>query len=333
MATKIISITTNLSRFGGAQKVLMDVHEGIRDVYDAKIIGFQKFETLHPSYGIQASEYVRLTNPFYLNDKILIVHARNVMAIIMVLKRVFFLNTQILYVAHNVYGNHRNVSFFPRNIISISKKVTENLLGYFKLKNRNIQLIYNGIKDDAPLYPGKPYRENNKIIILYSARVNEVKRQLQIVDQLADKLDPAIEIHFAGAGPDFEQLSKVCAGSNNFKALGFIKNIHEVVSNADYLMLFSVQEGLPISLIEGVMHGKPLLVNDVGGNLEIGVPGFNGIELKEDWSLLADTLNSLVLISPDEYATMSRQSRAHYENMFTYQNMVTNYLSALKAME
>ena len=330
---EVLSITTNLGRFGGAQNVLMDVHRGIKDTYKAKILGFQRFDDLLPKYGIKESEYVRFTDPFYLNNKILIVHARNVMALIMVLKKVFFLNTKILYVAHNVFDTHRKFSFFPDNIISISKKVTENLLGFFNLKDRNIQLVYNGIKDERIAHPSRRYRDGNKIIILYSARVNEVKRQLQIVDQLLGKLHSSIEIHFAGSGTDYPRLSKKCEGSLNFKALGFVENMPELVANADYLMLYSTQEGLPISLIEGAMNGKPLLVNDVGGNLEIGVPGLNGFELSEEWETLADTLNKLVYLSPDEYFQMCQHSRTRYEQMFTYKNMIDSYLKVISTLE
>ncbi|WP_183558398.1 glycosyltransferase family 4 protein [Mucilaginibacter sp. SP1R1] len=331
-STEVISVTTNLGRFGGAQKVLMDVHEGLRTEYDAKILGFQDFRDLHPKYGIRSSEYIRFNNPFYLNNKILIVHARNVMAFIMVLKRLFFLNTKILYVSHNVYHNHRRISFFPDDIISISQKVTGNLLDYFKLKNRRVRLIYNGIRDEV--FPARrSYREDGRIVILYSARVNAVKRQLELVERLSGKLHPGLSIQFAGSGPDYEVLKEKCSGTENFMALGFVENVHELVSHADYLMLFSVQEGLPISLIEGIMHGKPLLVNDVGGNFEIGIPGLNGIALEEDWDVLAETLNGLISLPATTYSRMSRHSRERYETMFTYDDMVANYLNVIRELE
>jgi len=333
MALKIISITSDLDHFGGAQKVLLDVHEGLKRKYDAQILGFQKFEDLHPKYQIQESEYIKFCNPFFLNDKLLIVHARNVMAFIVVIKRLFFLNTKILYVAHNVYSTHKNISFFPDNLISISKKVTDNLITYFKLKNRKITLIYNGIKDEGKKNSAPAFRKNNKITILYSGRVNDVKRQLQIVDNLKNKLHPDIEIHFAGTGPDYDELVEKCRDTTNFKSLGFVENVNELVIQADFLMLFSIQEGLPISLIEGAMHGKPLLVNDVGGNLEIGIPGVNGIELSDDWESLASTLNKLLTLSQEEYLQMSQNSRSRYEQMFTYENMITNYVEIIEAMQ
>jgi glycosyltransferase involved in cell wall biosynthesis len=330
MTTEILSLTVDMDHFGGAQKVMMDVHNGIKTKFNAKVLGFNKFQDLHPKYNIKQDEYVRFTNPFYLNNKVLIVHSRNIMAIIMIVKWVFLLNTRILYVHHNVYSTLKWASFFPKDIISISQKVTENLLGYFNLKKRNIELIYNGIKDEGNDEVGN--NKNDKIIILYSARINSVKRQLQLVDFLAGKLHPSIEIHFAGTGPDFDQLNEKCKGLENFKVLGFVNNTKEVILNSHYLMLFSIQEGLPISLIEGAMYGKPLLVNDVGGNIEIGLPGKNGIKLSEDWNDLPEMLNSLVLIDSQEYKTKCIYSRERYKEMFTYDKMISNYCKRLETM-
>ena len=200
------------------------------------------------------------------------------------------------------------------------------------MQDRKINLIYNGIADtsstDLPLL----FKKRKKISIVYSARVNDVKRQLLIVDHLKNKLHKDIEIQFAGKGPDFEVLEAKCKNTANFKALGFVENVDELVKQADFLMLFSTQEGLPISLIEGIMHGKPLLVNDVGGNLEIGVPNFNAIELRENWDSLADTINSIAELTVADYQRMSTNSRKHYEKMFTYNTMVSAYVRLIDAI-
>ncbi|QEC79472.1 glycosyltransferase family 4 protein [Mucilaginibacter ginsenosidivorax] len=332
MALEILSTTSDLNEYGGAQKVLLDLHNGIKHKYNCKILGFIEFEKLHPKYGIRQAEYVKFANPFYLNNKILLVHARNIMALIMVIKRMFFLNTRIVYIAHNVYNTHKHFSFFPCDIVSISKKVTHNLLNYFNLKNRKITLIYNGVKDQGDANPVVTFKKQQTIRILYSARVIDVKRQLLIVNQLKGKLHPDIQIVFAGKGPDYDQLVEKCSDATNFKALGFVEHVDELVKQVDFLMLFSTQEGLPISLIEGIMHGKPLLVNDVGGNLEIGVPNFNGIELTDDWNELADKINSIVDLSVENYQLMSQNSRKHYEAMFTYNVMIDNYIKLIDSL-
>jgi glycosyltransferase involved in cell wall biosynthesis len=128
------------------------------------------------------------------------------------------------------------------------------------------------------------------------------------------------------------QLVEKCRDSQNFKALGFIEDINSLANEIDYFMLCSEREGLPICLIEATMQGKPILANDVGGNLEICMPGKNGIFLDSPGNL-ASILNGLLSISDDEYIRMCQNSRAHYEATFKYDQMIAGYLSILNQMQ
>ncbi|WP_300599204.1 glycosyltransferase family 4 protein [Niabella sp.] len=323
---KVISITTNLSRYGGAQKVLMDVHNGLKGQFNCLVTGRQAFEQLHPKYQIAAEEYI-LFHPRVLKNNIVLVHARNLIPFIVFLNKLLRLNARVIYISHNVYRTYRRLTFFPENIVSISQKVTQNLENYFKVKGKKITLIYNGIRDTAgiPEAAGRQYKQQDAIKILYPARVNQVKRQLQIVNRLKDKIAANIEIHFAGAGEDLEALKQCCDGLPNFKVLGFVNDMERLIPGYDYLMLYSVQEGLPIALLEGIMHGKPLLVNDVGGNLEIGVPQFNAIRLEDGWEGLGTQINGLNDVTGLQYAEMAANSRSHFLARFQYGQMIKEY--------
>ncbi|AMJ67853.1 hypothetical protein AXW84_22355 [Hymenobacter sp. PAMC 26628] len=156
---------------------------------------------------------------------------------------------------------------------------------------------------------------------------------MYLVDCLKDNLRPEIQIHFAGAGDDFDELLEACKDSKNFVALSFIENMNDLIPEYDYLMLYSVQEGLPLSLIEGISHGKPLLVNDVGGNLEIGIPGFNCFELDECPDSFIKQINNLVEVDKDKYYQYSINSRKHYLDNFTYPVMIEKYRHLIDNLE
>lgn len=327
----ILSVITSLRVYGGAEKILLDVHNGLKEKFPCKIIGFQNFADLHPKLNIKRPEYIEFVNPFILRNKIIIVHARNIIPFIVLMNRFLLLNITIIYVSHNVYSSFKHFTFLPKIIVSISNKVTQNLIEYFKINNKKIRLIYNGLEDCNSINNENYHQyKANKIRILYSARINSVKRQLDLVHSLTDLLLPQIEIHFAGIGEDYDELVKYCGENSSFVALGFVENIHSIIPHYDYLMLYSLQEGLPLSLIEGAMHGKPLLVNDVGGNLEIGVPGFNGFELSENSEILISQLNSLIRVSEEEYQLYARNSRHRYEEMFTKEKMIAQYVALIE---
>ena len=328
---QIVSITTNLTRYGGAQKVLLDLHNGLKSKFDCKIVGFQDFDQLHPKYGIKKPEYEKLSYSS-LQNKIIIVHARNVIPIIVALNTFLFLKSKIVYVSHNVYSTHKYFTFFPKTIVSISNKVTENLINYFGVKSDRINLIYNGIEDKYPLNHTHIYKQDGILKILYPARVNSVKRQLQIVNVLKDQLNEQVQIHFAGTGDDLDELHKICSSSKNFKALGFVENLESKLLNYDYVMLYSTQEGLPLSLLEGIMCKKPLITNNVGGNWEIGVPGFNGVGLNEDWNMLAQQVNDLLDVDENQYKLMSDRSRNLFLQKFKLEKMIENYSDLIKSL-
>lgn len=47
---EVLSIVTNISRYGGAQKVMMDIHHGLKGQLSSKILSLQAFDTVHPQY-------------------------------------------------------------------------------------------------------------------------------------------------------------------------------------------------------------------------------------------------------------------------------------------
>ena len=97
-------------------------------------------------------------------------------------------------------------------------------------------------------------------------------------------------------------------------------------------MLFSKNEGLPLTLIESCMYGKPLLTNNVGGNLEILEDGGNGYKLSEFTNLHLE-LNKLKNISPKQYENIAINARETFLSKFTYSQMIARYQDVLKSFD
>lgn len=325
----VFSVGTNLINFGGAQKVMVDVHNGIKEEFEAKVLGFGLFAKIHPAYMMDSSEYIRLINPLLLKNSTVLIHARSLTTLFFFLNHIFRLNLKVVYVSHNLYEDKRFFTFLPATVVSISEKVTENLRNYFRVSSERIVKIPNGIVDCAPSMSST--LDKNQVVILYSARVNSVKRQVDLVKNLKDKINSNIKIIFAGTGPDFVELVSVIGDSENFEAHGFTDDISTLIDQSHYCLLFSRKEGLPISLMEGARAGKPLIVNDVGGNLEIGLVGKNALRA-DTWAELIRTLNNLPDVFSETYDIMSLNSRKIYESNFRYENMIKKYTSLIKSL-
>lgn len=326
---KIFSFNSELTKVTGVQKVLLDIHRAVKEEYDAKIVGTVPYELVDPNLKIARKEYVRFKNPFMFRKSIVIVHERKFLLMFWLLNHVLFQRIKLVYIHHNVFYSHRRLSVMPKTVIAISDEGVENLKTYFRVPARNIHKIYNCVIDVHP--KPRTYRSLDTITLLYPARINKVKRQIEVYRHLKDELDKRIRIVFVGEGPYLSDLRQEIDGDERFVSLGFRSDVIELLQQCDYMMLFSSQEGLPITLIEAAMCGTPIVCNNVGGNCEIAIDGKNAFVVN-DWDELIHQLNSLFGVSSETWLHMSKSSRKIFEERFTFEKLKSNYLALLNTL-
>lgn len=323
---KLFSFNSELNKVTGVQKVLLDIHQAVKDMYEAKIVGTMPYRQINKNHGITESEYLRFKNPFMFYNSIVIVHERKFLLMFWLLNHLLFQRIRLVYVHHNLFNDHRLLSVMPKTVVSISERTTRNLIEFFRVPPQNIHKIYNCVKDKRP--SRRTYRINDKITLVYPARINQVKRQDEVYKQLKGKIDKKIQILFAGEGPNYQALKSLVGEDEQFKCLGFVNDIIGLLQQSDYMMLFSSKEGLPITLIEAAMCYTPIVCNDVGGNCEIARNGQNAF-VANDWEELIRTVNRLPTLDATTYMYMANRSREIYEQNFTFEKFKNNYLNLL----
>lgn len=325
----IFSFDNHLMLLTGAHRVLVDIHNALRDEFHSVIVGTIPYDKVNPVLGIEKGDYIQLKSVFQLRNSILFLHQRRWAVLFNVLNKILFLHSTVIYVHHNILKGHKKKSLFPDHIITISDSCVQNLTEYFGVPLSRIIKIHNAVPDISPA-EHRPW-QGGKIKILYPASISHVKRQLQIYGHLKNHLSQDIEIIFAGSGEEYEKLNNLTRHDPRFTCLGFVENIKELLANVDYCMLFSEYEGLPIALIEATMMGVPIICNDVGGNLEVAKNGYNAL-ICNNWSQLISCLDSLQRISLDEYSLLSRNSRLHYLENFTYDRFKESYINYIRKL-
>lgn len=326
---KIFSIDFQLYKVTGVEEVMLDIHHAVQDEYEAKIVGNLPFDKVRPEHAIQKEEYVQFKNLFMFYQSIVIVHERRLLILFWLLNHVLFQNIKIVYVHHNLFHDHRLTTLLPKTIVAIADRGIENLTQFFGAPLRNIHKIYNCVADEYNEPHRMIYRE--QVTLLLPGRINDQKQQLEIVRRLSGKLDLRIKVLFAGDGPQLEELRAACAGNESFEVLGFRNDVKELLKKVDFMLLFSVHEGLPITLIEATMLGMPIVCNDVGGNSEICHNGENGWVLN-NWDELIMTLNNLPSMTDEQYKRMCDKSRQIYCNNFTYDVFKQKYLDLIASL-
>ncbi|WP_026280859.1 MULTISPECIES: glycosyltransferase family 4 protein [unclassified Thioalkalivibrio] len=138
----------------------------------------------------------------------------------------------------------------------------------------------------------KEQREGEPFVILQAGSICDRKNQRLLIDALVQlrrvRLNDAIRVMFAGGAFDEEYADslkrKVGAEGldSEIEFLGWRADIHELMMDADLLVMPSRDEGVPNTVQEAMAIGVPVLVSGVGGNPEVVTDGDTGWLLDED---------------------------------------------------
>ncbi len=251
---KVYQLNTELYKVTGIQRVLRDIHEALRQDFDAKIVGTAPYGKVDATLQIPEEEYVKLRNPLMFRNSLVIVHERRLLPLLYLLSHIPGLNVKCLYVHHSLLYGNRKLSLFPKHIVAISDTGIKNLTDYFGVAPENIIKIHNCVRENGPYQPGTRRFDPDNVTVLYPARINSIKQQTHIVEYLDGKLDRRVKILFAGVGPQYEELKAMCEkrGNGQFRTLGFCDDVPKLMKDCDFVMLYSEHEGLRIPLIGAV---------------------------------------------------------------------------------
>lgn len=137
----------------------------------------------------------------------------------------------------------------------------------FDTQFKNAVVIHTGI--DIPDVDMAPVAKA-KINIFYIGRIVPVKAIVNLVEatgSLSSSDRDKIHIDIVGEGELLEKCRQLSASkhlNDTITLHGFVKDTGPFFKNADIFILPSYMEGLSISLLESMSHGKACIVNDFG---------------------------------------------------------------------
>ncbi|MCX2449852.1 glycosyltransferase family 4 protein [Pedobacter sp. PLR] len=100
---------------------------------------------------------------------------------------------------------------------------------------------------------------------------------LRILAQEEWRTRPVV-ISFIGKGPDEAGLKEMAnlLKLDNVEFIGQVSDIGQIWQSHHALVLPSRSEGLPLSMVEAMSVGRPVIITDAGGNAELVEEGFTG---------------------------------------------------------
>ena len=175
------------------------------------------------------------------------------------------------------------------------------------------------------------YEIHRPIEICCVASISERKGQRNVIEALKNfgSVIPNVHFTFIGEGeirPSLELKVKEYNLENYVTFVGVSNDVESYLSKSDIFMLPSMDEGLPMSIIEAMRAGLPIVSCPVGGIPEMVVTGENGVLIEPS---IKGVYEFLSLIDKYDWGYMSKRSRLTFEQKFTSDKMVVEYCNLL----
>jgi glycosyltransferase involved in cell wall biosynthesis len=220
--------------------------------------------------------------------------------------------------------SERVVALPGGTIINVSEANRQLALKYRIASPKRLVTIHNGVPD-APCEPGISRRSSvgDMPTVIVVARFAPQKNQAMLLDAAA-RIKAPFRIQFAGTGPTMSDVQGKVAQlglTGRVEFLGDRSDIADLLCRASIFALPTNWEGFPLSILEAMRAGLPIVANDVGGIREAVIDGYNGLlAARGDCDQFTGALECL-LTGEDLRARMARNSRHMFEQRFTAEHM------------
>lgn len=200
------------------------------------------------------------------------------------------------------------------------------------------QVIFNGISRDFLSEQPKSLPTNGeKIIIGTTARMTDNKQINLMIDVMKDLEDyPHVCYEIIGNGENYDKLVKQTKELNltdRVHFLGWQDDVLPIINRWHIFALPSINEDLPVSMLECMAQGVVPVASSVGGIITLLNKNKNGI--------LCDSSNKetfveairYLLSHPDEYATLSKNAKNFIRDTFLISKTVEKTMAIYNSLQ
>lgn len=182
--------------------------------------------------------------------------------------------------------------------ISVSEAARQYTHEHLWIPLQRIQTIPIGI-DIARFSPTRTRRANETVVIGAAGRFVAEKNHELLLRAAAELISQGVNltVRIAGDGPLREQYRDLANQLNiraYFELPGSVRDINAFYNGLDIFVQPSRSEGMPLTLIEAMSAGLPVIATNAGGTVEVVRDGVDGlITPTEDVTALARAIHRL----------------------------------------
>jgi glycosyltransferase involved in cell wall biosynthesis len=234
-------------------------------------------------------------------------------------------------------GGHRRLSSLEERwtdaVVAVSRGAAEQVPS--PLLRMRSEVIPNGVQPTLPARDRAAVRadlglEPDQVAVAMVARIDGKKGHDTLVRALARPPKGArIVALVAGEGDAAPAIRELAAelglGPERLRMLGLRRDVPDLLHASDIFVLPSLYEGLPLSILEAMSQGLPVVATPVGGIPEVVTQGREGILVpKEDPAALAAAVQRLAG-DADLRARLGSAGRQRALSEFSFETMLDRY--------
>lgn len=247
----------------------------------------------------------------------------------------------------DVYEERNKLAFLPQrkrilenldHVYVVSSDGTRHIQETYPEYASKISTAYLGTYDHGTTCSSRA----GAFHLVSCSRMAPVKRVHRIVEALELLKGCGIELEWThlGGGEEFGRVEEAS------KRLSWMKvNLPGAMPNSevynyystnpvDLFLNVSESEGLPVSIMEAISFGVPVIATRVGGTPEIVINGVNGELLNEEFTNeeLASAILKYASMSPEDHAKLRADARSIWENRFRAVENYSAFASGIKKL-
>jgi len=229
----------------------------------------------------------------------------------------------------SIYLQQRLVAAGVDRYLVVSRDLARRLRQRLHIPCRKMQVIHNGIPPEAfsspagQQPPASIESTTGRPIVLTNARLDRQKGHTYLLEAAA--LVPQARFVLVGDGPERGALEAQAASlglGERVQFLGYRSDIPQLLACCDLFVLPSLYEGLPLSILEAMAAGKPVIASAIGGTDEAIIPDETGLLVPPaNPPALAGAIRKL-LANPLLAQRLAAAGQARVKEMFSAEQMV-----------
>ena len=182
--------------------------------------------------------------------------------------------------------------------VALSPEVRNTIVSFYGLKEEKVPMIYNGV-DLGKCLPKTDYGLSRPAVLLHIGRFNEQKNHKGLLEAFAQilKNHPDCCLNLIGDGELLEETTQYADSLKIREKITFLgnqTNVYPFLKESDIFLLPSRYEGMPMTIIEAMGTGLPIVATAVGGVPDMMTNRESGMLVACEEEAVADAVCALL---------------------------------------